>query len=110
MDEERKKRLEKKSFEQEELFQSYKELRDKKSTYERFNLEEEIMNVWQTRDDLSAIAERLHDDPDDPLWLMTQAEMGNVLIGLSELHETRCKKLWKVFETMIREKGFSENE
>ena len=40
MDEERKKRLEKKSFEQEELFQSYKELRDKKSTYEIFNLEE----------------------------------------------------------------------
>ena len=73
--------------------------------YDRFNLEEEIQNVWQTKDDLNAIAERLHDDPDDPLWLMTQAEMGNLLTGLSELHETRMKKLWKVFETMIQQKN-----
>jgi|TARA_B100002003_G_C14134599_1_gene545610 hypothetical protein len=73
--------------------------------YDRFNLEEEIQNVWQTKDDLNAIAERLHDDPDDPLWLMTQAEMGNLLTGLSELHETRMKKLWKVFETMVRQKN-----
>ena len=77
--------------------------------YDRFNLEEEIQNIWQTKDDLNAIAERLHDDPDDPLWLMTQAEMGNLLIGLSELHETRCKKLWKVFETIVKEKGFNES-
>ena len=73
--------------------------------YDRFNLEEEIQNVWQTKDDLNAIAERLHDDPDDPLWLMSQAEMGNLLTGLSELHETRMKKLWKVFETMIQQKN-----
>ena len=77
--------------------------------YDRFNLEEEIQNVWQTKDDLNAIAERLHDDPDDPLWLMTQAEIGNLLIGLSELHETRMKKLWKVFETIVNEKGFNES-
>ena len=76
--------------------------------YDRFNLEEEIQNVWQTKEDLDAIAERLHDDPDDPLWLMSQAEMGNILIGLSELHETRCKKLFLVFETMVKEKYFVE--
>ena len=78
--------------------------------YDRFNLEEEIQNVWQTKDDLGAIAERLYDDPDDPLWLMTQAEMGNLLIGLSELHETRMKKLWKVFEIMVKEKSFNEKK
>ena len=32
--------------------------------YDRFNLEEEIQNVWQTKDDLVAIAERVYDDPD----------------------------------------------
>ena len=41
---------------------------------------------------------------------MTEDVLGNVLIGLSELHETRCKKLWKVFETMVHEKGFAEKE
>ena len=75
--------------------------------YDRFNLEEEIMNVWQTKDDLDAITERVYDDPDGP---MTEDVLGNVLIGLSELHETRCKKLWKVFETMVHEKCFKEKD
>ena len=70
--------------------------------YDRFNLEEEIQNVWQTKDDLNAIAERHYDDSDGP---MTEDELSNVLIGLSELHETRMKKLWKVFETMVRQKN-----
>ena len=73
--------------------------------YDRFNLEEEIQNVWQTKDDLNAIAERHYDDPDGP---MSADELSNVLIGLSELHETRMKKLWKVFETMVHEKSFNE--
>jgi hypothetical protein len=73
--------------------------------YDRFNLEAEILNVWQTKDDLDAIAERVCDDPDGPL---TEDEIGNVLIGLSELHDIRCKKLFRVFETMIKEKIFKD--
>jgi hypothetical protein len=73
--------------------------------YDRFNLEAEILNVWQTKDDLDAIAERVSDDPDGPL---TEDEIENVLIGLSELHDIRCKKLFRVFETMIKEKIFKD--
>ena len=73
--------------------------------YDRFNLEAEILNVWQTKDDLDAIAERVCDDPDGPL---TEDEIKNVLIGLSELHDIRCKKLFRVFETMIKEKIFKD--
>ena len=75
--------------------------------YDRFNLEEEIQNVCQTKDDLTAITERVYDDPSGP---MTEDEIINVLNGLSELHETRCKKLWKVFETMVKEKCFVKLE
>ena len=75
--------------------------------YDRFNLEEEILNVWHTKDDLDAIMERVFDDPDGP---MTEDEVGNLLIGLSELHNTRCKKLFYVFETMIKENGFIVQE
>ena len=71
--------------------------------YDRFNLEEEIQNVWQTKDDLNAVAERLFEDT----VFMTEDQIANVLIGLSELHETRMKKLWRVFETMVKEKGFN---
>ena len=73
--------------------------------YDRFNLEAEILNVWQTKDDLDAIAERVYDDPAGP---MTEDVLGNVLIGLSELHDIRCKKLFRVFETMIKEKIFKD--
>ena len=73
------------------------------SNMDRFDLEEQIQNVWQTKDDLDAIAERVSDDPDGP---MSEDELVNVLVGLSELHETRMKKLWKVFETMVVEKSF----
>ena len=69
--------------------------------YDRFNLEEEIMNAWQTKEDLDAVTERIMEDT----VFMTEDQIANVLIGLSELHETRMKKLWKVFETMIRQKN-----
>ena len=75
--------------------------------YDRFDLETEIQNVWQTKDDLNAIAERHYDDPDGP---MREDDIVTVLSGLSELHETRCKKLWKVFETMVKEKAFVKLE
>ena len=71
--------------------------------YDRFNLEEDIQNVWQTKDDLDSIAERLFDDPNGP---MTEDEIGNLLVGLSELHNTRCIKLFHVFETMVHEECF----
>jgi predicted protein tyrosine phosphatase len=75
--------------------------------YEIFDLEAEIMSVWSTKDDLESITYRLMDDPDGPL---TEDEIAYVLIGVSELHDIRCKKLFNVFESMIKEKRFNEVE
>ena len=75
--------------------------------YEIFDLESEIMSVWNTKDDLESITSRMMDDPDGPL---TEDEIENVLIGLTELHDIRCKKLFNVFESMIKEKRFNEVE
>ena len=77
---------------------------DKK--YDRFNLEAEIMSVWNTKDDLQSITSRMMDDPDP----MSEDDIANVLIGLSELHDIRCKKLFNVFETMVKERRFNEVE
>jgi len=71
--------------------------------YDRFNLEAEIMSVWNTKDDLESITSRMMDDPDP----MTEDDIANVLIGLSELHDIRCKKLFNVFETMVKERRFT---
>ena len=72
--------------------------------YDRFNLEAEILSVWNTKDDLNAITGRMMDDPDP----MTEDDIANVLIGLSELHDIRCKKLFEVFETMVKEKCIND--
>ena len=69
--------------------------------YDRFNLEEEIQNVWQTKQDLDTVTERIMEDT----VFMSADQISNVLIGLSELHETRMKKLWRVFETMVQQKN-----
>ena len=67
--------------------------------YDRFNLEAEIMNVWQTKDDLESIISRMMDDPDP----ITEDNITSVLIGLSELHDIRCKKLFNIFEVMVKQ-------
>jgi hypothetical protein len=46
------------------------------------------------------------DDPDP----MTEDDIANVLIGLSELHDIRCKKLFNVFESMVHEEQFVEKQ
>ena len=74
--------------------------------YDRFNLEAEIMNVWNTKDDLESITSRMMDDPDP----MTEDDITNVLIGLSELHDIRCKKLFNVFESMVKADCFKSKE
>ena len=68
---------------------------------DRFDLEEQIQNVWQTKEDLEAVTERILEDT----VFMTADQISNVLIGISELHETRMWKLWNVFETMVRQKN-----
>ena len=73
--------------------------------YDRFNLEAEIMNVWNTKDDLESITSRMMDDPDP----MSEDDIANVLIGLSELHDIRCKKLFNVFESMVKNKCFKKD-
>ena len=70
--------------------------------YDRFNLEEEIQNVWTTEEDLDTILYRIMDAPETP----SSDEITTMLMGLKEIHKSRCLKLWDVFDNMVREKGF----
>jgi len=73
----------------------------------RFNLEEEIQNVWNTENDLDTIAYRIMDAKDGP---PSEDDVVNMLLGLKEIHKSRCIKLWDVFETMVNEKVFVESK
>ena len=71
----------------------------------RFNLEDEIQSVWDTENDLDTILYRILDAPDGPC---SEDEITNMLLGLKEIHKSRCIKLWDVFETMVNEKVFDQ--
>ena len=71
----------------------------------RFNLEEEIQNVWNTENDLDTILYRIMDAKDGP---PSEDDLVNMLLGLKEIHKSRCIKLWDVFETMVNEKVFDQ--
>ena len=70
--------------------------------YDRFDLEEEIMNIWQTEDDLDAVVHRMMEDPDP----ITKKEIANFLISVGKLHGLRCQKLFDIFEKMVIDKCF----
>jgi len=70
--------------------------------YDRFDLEEEIHKVWATEEDLDTILYRIIDAPEEH---PSEDEITNMLIGLKEIHNSRCIKLWDVFETMVQQKN-----
>ena len=70
--------------------------------YNRFDLEEEIMNIWQTEDDLGAVVHRIMEDPDP----ITKKEIANFLISVGKLHGLICQKLFDIFEKMVIDKCF----
>tara|TARA_B100000949_G_scaffold93403_2_gene83379 strand:+ start:6714 stop:7298 length:585 start_codon:yes stop_codon:yes gene_type:complete len=75
------------------------------STYDRFDLEDKIQNVWITSEDVDTILFRVSDDPDGP---PSEDQLANLLIGLKEMHDSRCRKLMHVFETMIHDNCFGD--
>ena len=70
--------------------------------YDRFNLEEEIQSVWGAVEDLDTILYRIMDASDGP---PSEDDITTMLMGLKEIHNSRCMKLWDVFETMIHQKN-----
>ena len=70
--------------------------------YDRFNLEEEIQKVWGAVEDLDTILYRIMDASEGP---PSEDEITTMLMGLKEIHNSRCMKLWDVFENMVQQKN-----
>lgn len=63
---------------------------------DRFDLEASIMSCWSTKDDVELLAESFSGGD------MTEDEVLNSLLGISNLHEMRCKKMMDIFENLIK--------
>lgn len=66
---------------------------------DRFDLEQAILAMWSTKEDIDLITERFLDGPE-----MTEDEMANALIGLSAIHQMRSQKAFDIFEKLIAER------
>lgn len=62
----------------------------------RFDLEESIMSCWGTKEDIGLISERVLEDEE-----LSPDSLANALVGLAELHEMRCRRLFEIFEEML---------
>jgi hypothetical protein len=60
-----------------------------------FTLEQAIMEVWHTKDDI----ENLYHSMD----IMTEDQRMNYLLGLMEIHEARSNKVFNIYETLLSE-------
>jgi len=64
---------------------------------DRFELEAQIMEAWSTLEDIKTITHSLNNSSES--WTMQRVD--SVLLGLSILHDARCERLLKTFETLV---------
>lgn len=60
---------------------------------DRFDLEQDILRVWGTVEDLE-IANKLVLDGAEPL---TEDEISNIIMGIEKTLDLRCRSLWDTF-------------
>jgi len=61
-----------------------------------FDLEQSIFECWHTKEDLENLYHRMD--------TMTQDQIANYLLGLIEIHNTRCNKTFDIYETLLEQK------
>ena len=64
--------------------------------YDRFDLEQGIMDCWKVTDDIKL----LYDDLDN----MDEDRRMNYMLGLMEMYGLKFDKLWNIFEQLIQDK------
>ena len=63
----------------------------------QFDLEQEIMNCWNTASDLKYLYQAVLDKD------LTKDQIANILLGIYTLHEVKCDRLFDTFESFLKE-------
>lgn len=79
-------------------------------SYDRFDLEEQIMKCWNVVDDVNDLYEHIGDSSEfvdiPPKYV---DKVMNKLLGVKELYDMRFQKLWEVFDHMIKDGQFKHD-
>lgn len=65
----------------------------------RFDLEQAIMQLWNTAEDIKLLYEHYYDNPKR----MTEDEVANALIGIYTLANIRGQKTFDLYEKLLQE-------
>jgi len=72
------------------------------SQYDRFELEQDIIKMWNTSELLKEFVRQYLDSP----TIMSEDEVGNYIDGIMRVHDLQCQRLWDGFELMIENRHF----
>ena len=61
---------------------------------DRFDIEQAIMSVWSIDQDIDNLLWKLMDSPEGP---MTEDDLANYLIGIQQILNVRCERLFDVY-------------
>ena len=64
---------------------------------DQFDLEQGIMNCWMITSDIDTLLEEIIEGD------LTKDQISNVLLGLSQLYEIKFNKLFRTFESFLKE-------
>ena len=71
--------------------------------YNRFDLEQCIMDSWKTEEEITLLLEDCVKD-------MPQEKYEETILGVSRLHGARMTKLMEVFENIVETKQFIQDQ
>ena len=71
------------------------------------DLEDKIMGVWSTCEDIDTFLYRYSDSPAGE---MSEDDITNTLLGIKTLHEQRCQRLWDAFEQVLANNATTKPE
>ncbi len=78
---------------------------------DRFDLEQEIMNVWNIIEDIDMIVSHFIDSPKYSHMPGDIADdLANKLLGLKEVYLLRFDRLWDTFEECVANKKLDRDE
>lgn len=64
----------------------------------QFDLEQQIMLTWQTKEDLETFLEAYMDGPKP----MTEDQTHNLVYGIACMHDLRCSKAFSLYEKLLK--------
>jgi len=74
------------------------------SKYDRFDLEQDIIKMWNAAELLKEFTRQFMDSPK----IMDEDEVANYIDGIMRVHELQCERLWNGFEMMVKNGHFSK--